>query len=111
MQRPVRSRIGFGRSVITAIALSGCVSAVAGNFSPADLNHFHVDCRLKQQQIQFLQSLRPSAAERGNSVLLNMLTPWKVITDPDVYYNRAHNGSGRTDWMINQLLMELRACP
>lgn len=111
MQKPVRSRTGFGRSVIIAIGLSIAAVAQASDYSVVDLNYFHVDCRIKQQQIEFLQSLRPTPAERGNSGLLNMLMPWKVITDSNTYENRAHHASGRTDWMINQLLMELRTCP
>lgn len=110
MQRSVRSRTGFGKSVIIAIGLSfGAVQA--SDYLTTDLNYFQVDCRIKQKQIEFLQSLRPSQAERGNSSLLNMLMPWKLITDPDTYGNRAQHASGRTDWMINQLLMELRTCP
>ena len=75
MQRAARSRIGFGRSAIIAIGFSLAATVQASNYSPVDLNYFHVDCRIKQQQIQFLQSLRPSSAERGNSALLNMIMP------------------------------------
>ena len=75
-----------------------------------DLNHFVIDCRRQQQQIDFLQSIRVSDEERTASRLRMMTKPWEAITAPQVYainYDTAINNHNK---YINFLLKELYAC-
>lgn len=72
-----------------------------------DLEHYQINCRMKTQQVQFLQSLRPTRDERFSAGIDNSLQPWKVITNPMEFQNTRSIQGGRTEWLINQLLMQI----
>ena len=52
--------IVFGLCVIIASLCSGCATGApsASTVSLYDINYFQPDCRIKEQQMHFLQSLR-----------------------------------------------------
>lgn len=73
-----------------------------------DLDHFVVDCSIKQQQVQFLQSMRSTADQRAVAGLQSLLTPWRWFTDPEGQYRVDHVGKGSYNWIINQHLWTLK---
>jgi len=76
-----------------------------------DLDYFQVTCSQKAQQIAMLQSMRSTSDDRLFARASNALQPWLMITNPGQYNENVSRGSSRTDWLLNQKLMELRACP
>jgi putative AlgH/UPF0301 family transcriptional regulator len=77
-----------------------------------DLDWFQVNCRLKEQQIAFLQSQRQTSNERLAAGGQRLLTPWKVITDPATFQQQTVIHNGYHNWSINQLLLQLaNNCP
>lgn len=55
-------------------SLTGCAGVMPDGMVPRneyDLNHFIVDCNHKEEQIAFLQSLRPSLYQKQVKMLLN----------------------------------------
>ena len=77
-----------------------------------DLGSFQIDCRIKEQQIALLQSMRVSRDDRIINSLANLVQPWPAITAPDQVYQRQQIQSGRTNWLINQNLQRLAYdCP
>ena len=63
----------FGLCVITVSLCSGCATGAptTDSVSLYDLNYFQPDCRIKEKQLQFLQSLR-----RGPDDKLFTLSGW-----------------------------------
>jgi hypothetical protein len=54
------------------VALTGCASVLPDGMAPrpeADLNHFIIDCNHKEEQIEFLQSLRPTLYQKQMKIL------------------------------------------
>lgn len=72
--------------------------------STADLNHFQVDCRIKDQQVAMLQSMRQTRDEQFTSHLRSMFNPLTWTSDHDV----AHNNPNK---YINYHLRNLSYCP
>lgn len=73
-----------------------------------DLDHFQIDCSKKQQQVEFLQSLRSTSDQRAGARLQSFLTPWRWFTDPEGQARVHHVGKGSYNWIIDQALWELR---
>jgi hypothetical protein len=95
-----------------AIIVSVSASAELRVMPTIDLDHFQIDCRIKEQQIRFLQSMRVNADERINANLLNIGLLWQRFTNPAQFQQRADIGSGYSNWAINQLLVRLaHDCP
>lgn len=76
-----------------------------------DLDTFRVNCKIKKQQTAMLQQMKMSADDMLFARIRNLTQPWEQFTDGENYYSRIESSSGRTNWLINQLLMELRECP
>lgn len=76
-----------------------------------DLDTFRVNCKIKKQQVAMLQQMKMSADDMLFAKVFNLSRPWEQFTDGERYYTRSQSGSGRTNWLIDQLLMELRECP
>ena len=72
-----------------------------------DLDHFQIDCSKKQQQVEFLQSLRSTSDQRAGARLETLLTPWRWFTDPEGANRVYHVGKGNYNWLINQILWSL----
>lgn len=106
-----KSRIAFGAFVIIASVFStGC--ATRHPMPVADLEYFQIDCRIKHQQVAWLQSMRTTPDDRLLAGVANILAPWKVITDPHGRYQKNAMHIGQSDWLINQHLMSIgRNCP
>lgn len=73
-----------------------------------DLDNFQVDCRIKEQQIRMLQSMRAGPDTQFINRLEKAINPLGGFLDPEGQYQRQEIGKGRTDWLINQHLMNLR---
>ena len=73
-----------------------------------DLDTFQLDCSKKQQQVEFLQSLRSSSDQRTGARLQSFLTPWKWFTDPEGQERIYNVGEGSYNWIINQHLWTLK---
>lgn len=87
--------------------LSGCASAVDPNRVPmatVDLNTFQVNCRIKDQQVAFLQSMRQSRDEQFAAQMRAMLRPITWTTDHDIAY-------GNPNKFIDYHLRNLSSCP
>ena len=97
-----------GICVTLAILCSGCASPRSSPMGFADLDSFRIDCSRRAEQIALLQSMRSTPDDRLIARASNALQPWLVYTDPDQHYNNATRGYGRSDWVINQKLFELR---
>jgi|APGre2960657468_1045069.scaffolds.fasta_scaffold37819_3 hypothetical protein len=72
-----------------------------------DLDHFILDCNLKTQQIQFLQSLRHTPNERLAARFNNLITPWQGVTDPYGRRQQRAIGNNEYNWIINQHIWTL----
>jgi hypothetical protein len=103
----------FGTCVITASLCSGCATQPNPNRIPMttmDLNYYQVDCRRKQEQIEFLQRQRISRDDQFAARMRLMFRSDQLITNPRMYmvnYDMAH---GNPNKYINYLLQELAAC-
>lgn len=98
----------FGICATLAILCSGCASPRSEPMGFVDLDSFQIDCSKRTQQIAFLQSMRSTPDDRLFARASNALQPWLPYTNPEQHYNNAVRGHGRTDWVINQKLIELR---
>ena len=99
----------YGICVTLAILLTtGCSTVQRTPMGFADLDHFKVDCRKKGEQIAFLQSMRPTNDEKLFAGLSTIFQPWNYIVDPYGHDSNRAVSTGRSEWVINQLLMELR---
>ncbi len=77
------------------ISLTGCAGVMPNGMVPRteyDLNHFIVDCNHKEEQITFLQSLRPSLYQKQTKMLMN------------------EGKRGDYEWFINYHLQKLSYC-
>ena len=86
----------FGACAILVSLCSGCASGVpsAAPMHAKELNHFQVDCRIKDQQRAFLESMR--------------------LTREDVFFNRMNvfeEKYGDVNSKVNFYLFQLRYCP
>jgi hypothetical protein len=76
-----------------------------------DLNYFQPDCRIKQQQIEMLQSMRQTPDEQLMAYGKNITHFWHKYTQPDEHRRRAEIGTGEINRQINYNLQLLRQCP
>jgi len=76
-----------------------------------DLDTFRINCRMKNEQVAMLQQMRLSGDDLLFAKLGNITKPWTMFSDSEQYGARAEMSSGRTNWLINQLLLELKECP
>jgi hypothetical protein len=103
----------FGICVISVSLFSGCATQPMPERVPMtsmDLNYYQVDCRRKQEQVQFLQSMRISQEEQFAARMRLMWRSDQLVTNPRVYlinYDMAH---GNPNKYINYLLRELAEC-
>jgi hypothetical protein len=97
-----------GICVTLAILCSGCATSGSQPMRFADLDHFQINCKRRTEQIALLQSMRSTPDDRLFALLSNKVQPWKQFSDPDQYNENIIRGYGRSDWVINQKLMELR---
>lgn len=95
----------FGASVISVSLFSGC--AVQQPLHAIDLENFQINCRMKEQQIRFLQSMRVGRDDRMYAGVGNITQPWSRWTDAEEHHQRRSMATGRTNWLINQHLMHL----
>ena len=72
-----------------------------------DLDHFVVNCEMKQEQIEFLNSFRTTKSERTWNLFQWKFMPWQAVTDPKGYHKNKQQATGRYDWLINQHLHTL----
>lgn len=99
----------YGVCVTLAVLLTtGCSTVQRTPMGFADLDGFQIDCRRKSEQIAFLQSMRPTNDEKLFAGFGAMLQPWNYIVDPYAHDSRRAVSTGRSEWLINQKLMELR---
>ena len=99
----------YGVCVTLAILLTtGCSTVQRTPMAFVDLDHFKVNCRKKGEQIAFLQSMRPTNDEKLFAGLSTIFQPWNYIVDPYGHDSNRAVSTGRSEWVINQLLMELR---
>lgn len=99
----------YGICVTLAILLTtGCSTVQRTPMAFADLDHFKINCKKKGEQIAFLQSMRPTNDEKLFAGLSTIFQPWNYIVDPYGHDSNRAVSTGRSEWVINQLLMELR---
>ena len=99
----------YGICVTLAILCNaGCAVTQRTPMGFQDLNHFKINCKKKAEQIAFLQSQRPTPDEKLLAGFSAMLQPWTYLTNPYEHDSNRAVSTGRSEWLINQLLMELR---
>jgi hypothetical protein len=77
-----------------------------------NLETFQIDCKKKEEQIRFLQSLRSGQDDKLAAGVTNMAKPWTRYTNPDEHNQRVSVHKGYSNWLINQNLMRLSwDCP
>ena len=86
----------FGACVIIVSLCSGCATGTppAKPMIASDLDHFQIDCRIKDQQRVFLESMR--------------------LTPDDVFFNKINvfeEKYGDVNSKVNFYLFHLRYCP
>jgi hypothetical protein len=98
-----RSVIVSGMCVILAVLSSGCASQIAPGrvpMSTRDLNHFQIDCKIKNQQVAMLQSMRQSQDEQFAAHMRSMMRPFSWTPDHDIAHN---NPNKYLDFHLKQL--------
>lgn len=114
MKHTVRKfAIACGTCVVFVSLLSGCASQPMPNRVPmatVDLNHFIIDCRRKQEQVEFLQGLRQSREEQMAARLRLMFNSYELVTNPTMYQTNYDMANGNPNKYINYLLKELATC-
>lgn len=103
-----KSKVVSGICVTLAILCSGCATSRPQPMSFAELDYFQINCAQRTQQMALLQSMRSTPDDRLFARASNALQPWRAYTNPDQYRDNAYQGYGRSDWVINQKLIELR---
>ena len=99
----------YGTCVTLVILLTtGCSTVQRTPMGFADLDGFQIDCRRRGEQMAFLQSMRPTNDEKLFAGFGAMLQPWNYIVDPYGHDSKRAVSTGRSEWLINQKLMELR---
>lgn len=96
----------FGMCVMCVVLFSGCASQIDPNrlpMSTADLNHFQINCKLKDQQVAFLQSMRQTPDEQFAAAMRSRLKPFTWTHDHDIAYNNPNK-------FINHHLNQLSYC-
>ena len=102
----VLPKIACGAFAIIAIASSAGCATQNTVMNSWDLDHFWTDCRRKQEQIEFLQSLRVTPQDQARAAMSRL-----VSLDAKRSWELDSIASGRTNWIINQHLMALSRCP
>lgn len=90
-----------------AILFSGCASQIDPRrvpMSTEDLNTYQISCRLKDQQVAYLQSMRQSREEMFAARLRSLAHPFSYTPDHDI----AHGNPNR---YIDFHLRQLSYCP
>ena len=85
------------------VLLSGCASQIDPSrvpMSTRDLNHFQINCKLKDQQVAMLQSMRQTRDEQFAASMRSMVRPFSWTHDHDIAYN---NPNKYIDFHLNQL--------
>ena len=95
-------------ATLAILLITGCSTVQRTPMAFVDLDHFQIDCRKKAEQIAFLQSLRPTRDEKLFAGFSALVQPWTYITDPYAQDSRQAVSTGRSEWLLNQLLMKLR---
>jgi hypothetical protein len=103
--KPVVHRFAtaFGMCVMCAVLFSGCASQIDPNRMPmntADLNHYQINCKIKDQQVAFLQSMRQTREEQFGAHMRSMIRPFSWTHDHDIAHN---NPNQLIDFWLNQL--------
>jgi hypothetical protein len=93
---------------IIVISCSSCSTIGSRPMMFSDLDSLQINCGQRSQQIALLQSMRSTPDDRLLALLSNTVQPWKQFSNPEQYQENALIGYGRTNWVINQKLMELR---
>jgi len=86
-----------------AALFSGCANHIDPHrvpMSTQDLNHFQVDCRIKDQQVAMLQSMRQSRDEMFAASMRSTFRPFSWTSDHDIAYN---NPNKYIDFHLHQL--------
>jgi len=98
-----RFAIAFGTCVMCVGLFSGCASQIDPRRLPmntVDLNTYQINCRLKDQQVAFLQSMRQSPNEQFAAQMRSTFRPFSWTHDHDIAYN---NPNKFIDYHLNQL--------
>ena len=98
-----RSVIAFGMCAMCAVLFSGCASQIDPSRVPMntrDLNHFQINCKLKDQQVAMLQSMRQTRDEQFAAGMRSMMRPFSWTHDHDIAHN---NPNKYIDFHLNQL--------
>ena len=103
VRRAITSII-FGTCVTTA-TLSSAAEGIPMDWY--DLDHFQIDCSLKKEQIEFLNSMRVSESDMIGFRLQELVMPWAKLTDPEGNARVHRTGNGDYNWLINQHLYSL----
>lgn len=73
-----------------------------------DLDYFQPDCKIRDQQMAMLMSMRQTQDQQLIANTRNWIQPWQVLTDPTQYQHYRAIGTGQTNWLIDRHLMYLR---
>ena len=98
-----RFAIVFGMCVMSAGLLSGCATQIDPGRVPmntVDLNTYQVNCRLKDQQVAFLQSMRQTREEQFAAGMRSIFRPLTWTHDHDIAHN---NPNKYIDFHLRQL--------
>lgn len=87
----------FGKFVlfVSLCSLVGC--ATRPSYGTARMKEFQPDCRIAEQQIIWLQSLRPTYYEKTSAALVNRLIP--IPTEG--YNERMLTANSQIDWWVD----------
>ena len=90
--------------IIVILCNTGCATQNVTSISKEDLNTFVIDCTRRDEQLRYLANLASSPGEQANAKLSNMVQPYKILTDPDVFNQRNNVANGQINYDIRQLI-------
>jgi hypothetical protein len=95
--------IASGMCGMCAVLFSGCATQIDPNRVPMsthDLNHYQINCRLKNQQVAFLQSMRQTRDEQFAARMRSLAQTFSWTPDHDIAHN---NPNKLIDFHLYQL--------
>ena len=94
----LRSKINFGVCVVfvSLASLTGCATRVS--YGTQRMSDFRPDCRIAEQQIAWLQSMRPTESEKATAKVRSVFLKAPMLNDS--YWDNRLVSEGYIDWWV-----------
>jgi hypothetical protein len=105
---PSKQKFGLFVLSVSLSSLVGCASSYREKFTTQDVIHFEVDCKIKDQQLAYLKSIKRSRSETQMAALeVATLGP---LFAKDYEYKKSLSQQ-HVNWWIDNVIDEVNGCP